>query len=270
VARIARALDLGLDSFVFLDDQPFERGEVTDAHPGVRALPETAVADLLEQPFLQLPATAESAGRRALYQAEAARRAAAGPAAETAGGAEYLAFLRRSGIELRIAPLTSADVERVYELSQRTNQLNFTGAKFSRLEAAALARPAPGRACLVLRCGDRFGDYGLIGFAVLDLNRGSVDDFFMSCRVQRKRVEQAAFGHMLTLLADAGHAEARVRFRSTERNGAGARMLAELGFAQEPDGDWLRSTAESIAEADVVRLLLEDRPQAWEMLEPAA
>ena len=269
VAAIARSLDLGLDSFVFIDDQPFERAEVAAAHPAVRTLPHTAVGTLLQRPFLDLPVTAESGGRRALYQAEAARKTAAGSAADSDGGA-YLAFLRASGIELRIAPLTPADVERVYELSQRTNQLNFTGAKYTREQAAALAQPLPGRLCLTLRCADRFGAYGLIGFAVLDLQAGFIDDFFMSCRVQRKRVEQAAFEHMLTTFAEHGHGTARARFVQTERNAAGARMLAELGFALEPDGAWLRPVAEPVVEADVVRLILETRPTTQELREPAA
>ncbi|MBW3558997.1 MAG: HAD-IIIC family phosphatase [Proteobacteria bacterium] len=271
VAEIARALDLGLDSFVFIDDQPFERGEVAAAHPAVRLLPHTAVAGLLEQPFLDLPITAESGRRRALYQAEAARRTAAAALRTESGGDEaYLQFLRSSGIELRVAPLTAADVERVYELSQRTNQLNFTGAKYAREEAAALSRPRAGLACLTLRCADRFGDYGLIGFTVLDLQAGVIDAFFMSCRVQRKRVEQAAFDYVLRTFADHGHSQARARFVETERNAAAGRMLAELGFAREPEGLWLRATTAAVADADVVRLVLEPRPAAQDLQEAAA
>ena len=268
ITAIAAALDLGVDSFVFIDDQPFERGEVAATHPALRTLPHTAVGELLQQPFLDLPVTAESGRRRALYQAEAARKAAAGPAVES-GGDAYLEFLRGSGIELRIAPLTEADVERVYELSQRTNQLNFTGAKYTREQALALAAPVAGRACWTLRCADRFGDYGLIGFTVLDLRSGVIDDFFMSCRVQRKRVEQAAFNQMLTTFREHGHPQARARFVRTQRNAAGARMLAELGFTQEPDGSWLRAT-EPVAEADVVRLVIHARPDPEELMEPAA
>ncbi len=226
VARIAAALDLHLDSFVFVDDQPFERAEVAAAHPSVRTLAHTQVAGLAAHPWFDRPVTAESGRRRALYQAEAGRGAAA-----QAAGSDYLAFLRGSGIVLDVAPLGPAEVARVHELSQRTNQLNFTGAKLSRTETERLAAPDPDRARLTLRCLDRYGDYGLIGFADLDLLRGELDLFFMSCRVQRKRVEHAAFAHMAALLAARGHVEFAALHRPTDRNRAAALLLADLGFA---------------------------------------
>lgn len=257
VARIAAALDLGLDSFVFVDDQPFERAEVAAAHPSVRTLAHTAVADLASHPWFDWPVTAESAQRRALYRAEAGR----GVAAQAAGG-DYLAFLRGSGIILDVAPLGPAEVARVHELSQRTNQLNFTGAKLSRTETERLAAPDPDRARLTLRCLDRYGDYGLIGFADLDLARGELQLFFMSCRVQRKRVEHAAFAHMAALLAARGHGAFAALHRPTDRNRAAAALLADLGF--QPGGAdvegrvrYVRPLDAPFAESDVVAVRVE-------------
>src|SRR6202021_159966 len=102
--------------------------------------------------------------RRALYRAEAKRNQEAAVAE-----GDYLGFLRGSELVLSIAPLGAADAERVFELSQRTNQLNFTGAKLTRGAVADMIRADPARTRLTLRCADRFGDYGLIGFADLDL-----------------------------------------------------------------------------------------------------
>ena len=257
VARIAAALDLGLDSFVFVDDQPFERAEVRAAHPSVRTLEHTDVAGLVAHPWFDRPVTAESARRRALYQAEAGR----GAAAQAAGG-DYLAFLRGSGIILDVAPLGPAEVARVHELSQRTNQLNFTGAKLSRTETERLAAPDPDRARLTLRCADRYGDYGLIGFADLDLAAGELDLFFMSCRVQRKRVEHAAFAHMAALLAARGHDEFAALHRPTDRNRASAALLVDLGFAPgEADAEgrvrYARALDAPFAESDVVAVRVE-------------
>ena len=247
VRRIAAALDLGLDSVVFLDDQPFERGEVTAACPAVRAVTHEAVEELVDHPWFRLPVTAESRARRALYQAEAVRRRI-----QEEAGTDYLAFLRGCDITLDARPLEAADVERAYELSQRTNQLNFRGTKFTREQAAALV--AGERLALSLRCSDRFGDDGLIGLAVADLKAGVLEDFFMSCRVQRKRVEQASFALLQDAMLAAGAPEFRVRFAATERNGASVKMLGELGFAQGADGDWTRPLGPTFAEADVVRL----------------
>jgi FkbH-like protein len=254
VARIAAAFDLGLDTFVFIDDQPFERAEVQASHPKVRALAHTDVAGLLTHAWFQHPVTTEGRGRRASYQAEARRT----EAFETGGG-DYLEFLKGSGLALHVAPLGAAEAPRVHELSQRTNQLNFTGAKLARSEVVAMAKAEKSRARWTLRCLDRFGDYGLIGFVELDLQAGMLLEFFMSCRVQRKRVEHAVFAHMAEALRKRGHGEMRVRFRATERNGAAVRMLTELEFARGEDDEdgwtlWRRSLAEPFADSDIVRL----------------
>ena len=256
VAGIAAALDLGLDSLVFIDDQPFERAEVAAAHPQVRTLAHTQVECLIAHPWFDHPATPEAARRRSLYQAEASR----GVAAQAAGG-DYLAFLRASHLTLDIRVLDAADVVRVHELSQRTNQLNFTGAKFTRSEVEAMAAPDPRHTRLTLRCADAWGDYGLIGFADLDLQTGALVAFFMSCRVQRKRVEHAAFAHMAALLATHGLASFSVRFQATERNGAAVRLLEALGFSRANEG-WTRPLDAPFADADVVALAAPDRAQA--------
>lgn len=248
IRRIATALDLGIDSFVFIDDQPFERGEVQAAHPNLRVMPHTAVATLLQEPCFALPVTPESRGRRFLYRTQANRDAAFAQA-----GTDYLSFLRSCEVTLDVTPLSPTDLERVHELSQRTNQLNFTGAKLSQDEVSSLAANAS-RVCLCLRCADRFGDYGLIGFGVIDLQRGEIAEFFMSCRVQRKRVEHAFFALAGRWLSLAGFEKLRVRFRPTERNGQAAAMLRDLGFAEETQGLWSRLAGAPIAESDVVEV----------------
>jgi FkbH-like protein len=253
IAALAAALNLGLDSMVFIDDQPFERGEVQAAHPSVRTLPHTAVDALADHPWFDLPVTAESRQRRLLYREEAHRA----EAFQTAG-ADYAAFLRDSRIVLRIDPLTPADVERVFELSQRTNQLNFTGCKYAREEVQALLQSRAGAVGLCLRCCDRFGDYGLIGFAVADYAAGLVSELFMSCRVQRKRVEQAFFAALGESMAEQGRPQMRVAYRQTGRNGAALEMLKALGFGapEEAGGVWTRASGAPIAESDIVTVAL--------------
>jgi HAD superfamily phosphatase (TIGR01681 family) len=119
LSRIAETLNLGLDSFAFIDDQPFERGEVGEAHPSVTVLADTEALTLLERPQFDVPVTPESRGRRALYAVEAARALAA----ESASG-DMDQFLRGCDLALSVARLSAEDAERIYELSQRTNQLN--------------------------------------------------------------------------------------------------------------------------------------------------
>ena len=249
VAAVARALDLGIDSVVFIDDQPFERAEVEAAHPGVRTLPHTAVGDLTDHPWFATPATPESARRRSLYQQEAQRTEAF-----DAAGADYPAFLRASAIQLRIAPLAPADVERVFELSQRTNQLNFNGRKYTREAVQGLMAGEDGRRGYTLRCADRFGDYGLIGFAEVAVGAGLVCEFFMSCRVQRKRVEHAFFAWLGAEMAAAGAPTMRIAYTRTGRNGAAREMLEGLGFTPAGESAWERANALPIEDANIVTL----------------
>jgi FkbH-like protein len=256
VARIAAALGVGLDSFVFIDDQAFERAEVIARHPAVRELPHTAVAGLATHPWFDLPVTPESRRRRGLYQAEAAREAAF----QTAGD-DYPTFLREADIAVTIRDLIADDAERVYELSQRTNQLNFQGTKVTRDDVQAMLTPQSGRRCLTIRCTDRFGDYGLIGFVAIDMKGGEITDLFMSCRVQRKRVEHAVFAWIAKQIADGGRTRLGVRYRPTDRNAAARAMLEELGFglpAQRGD-PWVRNTALPFADSDIVRVIAQPR-----------
>jgi FkbH-like protein len=264
VAQIAELLDIGLDTFIFIDDQPFERGEVGETLPSVTVMSTTEIPGLLSNPRLDVPATAESAKRRAMYQTEERRLATLADS-----GTDYLTFLRGCRIELEIDLLSPASEERAYELSQRTNQLNVSGTRYSREDIAALMDPRAATDTFMLTCIDRFGDYGIIGMCVLDRERARVEAFMMSCRVQRKRVEQAFFSWLAWRLKSRGEGNVlEIDFRRTERNGAIVRMLEELGFElRGPDKDngvFTRTLAEPFVEDDVVKVIDHTAPQASE------
>jgi FkbH-like protein len=255
VKRIAELLDIGLDTFVFVDDQPFERGEVGERLPEVTVLPATDIPNLLTSPLFDLPVTAESAKRRAMYQTEELRHA-------TFAGSDtdYVTFLRECRIRLEISDLSDIHEERAYELSQRTNQLNVSGTKYSRDEIKAMIRPSSKNHAYMLRCEDRFGNYGVIGMCVIDRQSARVHSFMMSCRVQRKRVEQSFFGWLARQLSSVRAAGAmEVSYRETQRNGAVVKMLEQLGFAYRPDGEnagtFIRPLDLPIAEDNVVEIV---------------
>ena len=263
LSRLAQILNLGLDSFVFIDDQAFERGEVGEAHPFVTVLPETAVDGLLARSQFDVPITPESKGRRALYAVEAQRSIAA----ETSGS-DYQTFLRSCDLKLEIAPLTAADSERVYELSQRTNQLNVAATRYSRDDVAAMISQSKTVQGWTMRCEDRFGDYGLIGFALFDENKGQLLDFFMSCRVQRKQVEAAFLEWLRRKMMDAQCAKMSVRWRKAVRNGPAVEMFEVLGFHlykdDEENGTLTRTLSDAFDGADIVELII----QAGDVCEP--
>jgi FkbH-like protein len=256
IRDIIAEMDVGADTFAFIDDQPFERGEVAELLPEVTVFSDGEMAGLLGHPRFDVPVTAESGKRRQMYQTEEKRTAARQDSA-----LDYADFLRSCDIALTVGRLSPRNLLRMYELGQRTNQLNFSGLRYTQAELEALMAGRPQDA-FVLSCADRFGDYGAIGFCVLAEGRPQVESFFMSCRVQRKRVENAFFRRLAAELAARGAERLEVRYKPTAKNGASAQMLAELGFAFEPagpdgEGLYVRPLQEAFADADVVRLVAE-------------
>jgi FkbH-like protein len=259
--KIARALDIGLDTFAMIDDHPFERGEIAALCPEVEVFAETEIGRLTALARFDVPQTAESAKRRLMYKAEEQRQSEFSRTI-----VDYDAFLRSCGIVLRVTPLQPDNALRAFELSQRTNQLNVSGRRYTHAEIDALARPARAADTFVLSCSDRFGDYGAIGFCVLAPESNLVESFFLSCRVQRKRVENAFFALLAARLAARGHDTIRMLYRRTEKNDASAAMLKDLGFVLMPaagsDGDFRRGAREPFPHSEVVKLVDERAPQA--------
>lgn len=234
---IAKAIDIGVDTLIFVDDNPFERAEVEQALPMVETLPDTALAQLLDHPRLAGSATAESAKRRLMYRENMARASE-----QAAYGDDYEAFLRDCAIRIEIRPDRPEDRERVAELVQRTNQLNFSGRKYSRddIERVMADRDLER---YVLTVEDRFGAYGTVGFCLARRDAGivRVQDFMLSCRVQGKLVEQALFFH-LTQRPDWTADAIEVDFIRTPRNRLAEAVLDKLDFPQA-DGPRRRSVS---------------------------
>lgn len=235
VREIAGALNLGLDSFAFVDDDPFQRDQVRFALPAVRCYDPAEIAAAVASAPFNGPTSPESRLKRALYQTEARRRrdeeAFAGTPAEFLGGL---------GMVLTIARAREADLARAEELTVRTHQLNTTGVAYSRDELAALTH-SPDGMVMMAELTDRYGTYGKIGLAVVDRAAAhwTLKLFLVSCRVLSKGVA-AVFLHQLVELAR----RAGVGFRAElVPNGRNRLMLVTLRFAgfeqvEERDG-WL-------------------------------
>ncbi len=236
IKTIVETIDIGIDSVIFIDDNPFERAEVSAVHPRVEVLDDRSIATLLDHPRLQGAKTAESRSRRKMYQEAVVRTQAA-----SSFGDDYIEFLRSCELVLTIRPDTPADHDRIAELVQRTNQLNFSGRKYDR--AAIAAALQDDRTHLVIECNDRFGSYGTVGFcmahfeAVGSAPRVVVDDFMLSCRVQGKFIEQALIHHLVNM-AGAETAEVFIDFRKTDRNRPAQLVLEEIGFTTGATGGY--------------------------------
>lgn len=249
IKNIAERLSLGIDSFVFVDDQPFERAEVAKAHPNMRILTHEDVATLAEFEFFPKSATSESKNRRSMYRADEARAVAM-----NSDSHDYDEFLRHSNMTLTIDRLGEGNIARVHELSMRTNQLNYTGRRYALDELKSLQDDTR-RACVTLTCHDDFGEYGLIGFVVIDKARGEIEQFFMSCRAQKKRIENTFYDWARLKLLALGHDRMTVAYHETAKNKASRAMLEELGFVEDGGKSFVRDAREAFASANMVKMI---------------
>ena len=263
ITEIARRLNIHENTFLFIDDQPFERAEVLSAHPDVRVVPETEIGNLIDLPEVNAPVTEEGRNRRAMYKVEEMREAAFDQA-----NASFLDFLRSCSIELTISEVTSANVSRVFELSQRTNQLNYAGRASSRKDVEdLLAGSAGGKEGLVLSCSDKFGDYGVIGFAIVDAECFHVENFFMSCRVQHKKVDHAFFGWLISRAMKHGRNTISTVFHFSGRNQSAQQVLEEMAFRPSSEGGvYVSPRLQDLPARDIVKVINKTKfeTEAWE------
>jgi FkbH-like protein len=230
--HIAKQLNIGLDSLVFVDDNPFERNQVRGA------LPMVAVPELPEDPSLYLAClscggyfesvalTQDDLARSEQYQKNMERKRA--QASFTDMG-EYLKSLE---MELIWGPFDGLSLPRVTQLINKTNQFNLTTRRYSEEDTSRYARD-PKAVTLRCRLTDRFGDNGIIGIMIALEQKGgdwAVDSWLMSCRVLGRGVEQA----MLDLLAQEVSARGGQRlvghYIPTAKNGMVKDHYAGLGF----------------------------------------
>ncbi len=237
VAAIAAALNIGIDTLAFVDDQPFERDEVGYTHPEVLTIPADDVPMIAGmERMMPRFVTDDSRRRREMYHAEAHRHRAEEDFSGTS--TEFLASL---GMRMTVAPATEADLHRAEELTVRTNQLNATGRTYSYEELDTL-RSSPTHDLLVASLDDRYGSYGTIGLCLVERapETWHLRMLLMSCRVMARGVGTVMLQHVARSASEAG-VTLRADFVPTERNRAmfvtykfgGFRQIGERGGVLE-------------------------------------
>ncbi len=228
VAAITAELDLTLDAVAFVDDDMIERAEVAAALPRVLVLSPEDAADAASWPQFGPAVVTDEARRRAEMYEQRRRRQAA--SSKFAGTREE--FLRQVGTRVTIAPAVAGDAARLHELSVRTHQLNSSGVPLGAAEFGVLIR-APGRLVVAVRLADDFGDDGLVGAAVTELDDAgtwSVPLVMMSCRALGRGVLDSLLGWLCRSAARAGARELQVPCLVTERNVPMRLALAAAGM----------------------------------------
>jgi FkbH-like protein len=232
---LSRKLNVGLDSFVFVDDNPAERQRVREALPEV-AVPELPadpagfVAALKQRRFFEtLSVSAEDLQRHALYRANEQR------AEMQAGATSVEDFLRGLEMTGEQEPFSEKNLERVAQLLARTNQWNLTTRRHGAAELnALLARPEVLTQAFRLR--DRFGDNGLVGLWIAAPRQDGdweIDSWLMSCRVIGRGLEDLMFNALVEQVRARGGRRLCGIYRPTAKNALVADWLPRLGFTPE-------------------------------------
>ena len=230
--ELAKELNLGLDSFVFVDDSPTERAAVAAQLPQVTVpdFPDRVellpgwMASLYDQWFRPVRTTAEDRTKTAQYRENHAR-------AELEKTLSYDEFLESLDIRLcRVDPTGDEARERLFQMLQKTNQFNLTTHRYTRQELDALL--TKGWPVYLYEASDRFGRYGIVAAAIVD-PEGPVPvvcDFLMSCRIMGKEIENCILDRIEEDLSAAGHTRLEALYRPTAKNAPVARLYESLGY----------------------------------------
>jgi FkbH-like protein len=238
ILAIARELNLGVDSFVFADDNPAERAIVEGQIPGI-AVPNIG-SDVAHYPkildagryFEPVALSAEDLERAALYARNSQR------AASEAKYANYGEYLDSLEMEAEIAEFRPVYLERITQLTNKTNQFNLTTRRYTQAEMEEAAAD-PKSIGLYGRLVDRFGDNGLVSIVLgrQENDELVMDLWLMSCRVLKRDMEHAMLDEVVSRARDRGIKRIRGIYLPTKKNGMVADLYEKLGFTQVASDD---------------------------------
>lgn len=231
IGAIAEELSLGVDSFVFIDDNPAERAIVAAQIPGI-AVPDigSEVANFIPaiesgRYFEVISIGTEDLERARLYEENAAR---ANLAPKFASYGEFLDYLEMTA---EIAEFDAVHMERIAQLTNKSNQFNLTTRRFTRAELEAIAAD-PGYVGLYGRLSDRFGDNGLITVVLGRIEHRTLhmDLWLMSCRVLKRDMELAMLDALVERARSRNIDTVTGHYYPTAKNGMVAEHYERIGF----------------------------------------
>ena len=233
IREIAAELNVGLDSVVFVDDNPAERALVAEQLPEV-AVPDVGsdvslFAEVLEHEryFEVHKVVQDDLSRSAFYSSNEQR------STFQAGFRDYGEFLASLEMTAEIGPFSSVYLERITQLINKTNQFNLTTRRYTIAEVEAMACDP---SCITLygRLADRFGDNGLVSVLIGRVSDATVevDLWLMSCRVLKREMELAMFDALVERCQAQGIGRIVGVYVPSKKNSMVAGHYADLGFSR--------------------------------------
>jgi len=217
--EIAAELNIGLDSLAFLDDNPRERHSVRVQLPEVAVLevpdnPASLASAVGEEPrFERLQLNLDDRHRGAMYFQQRQRHEA------QRQSTDLTSYLRSLETTIERVPVSSLTVDRIAQLTQKTNQFNLTTRRYQPQEIVAF-NDSVNHEVYGFRVADRFGDNGTVGVAILDFENDAcrLDTFLLSCRVIGRSVDTAMLAIICRDVESLGNTRIRGCYVPTEKN----------------------------------------------------
>ncbi|MDD2299264.1 MAG: HAD-IIIC family phosphatase [Fermentimonas sp.] len=233
VQSIAASLNIGLDSLVFIDDNPSERALVKSF------VPEVTVPDFPEKPYL-IPVFINSVleNEFTLYQLTEEDKKKTDQYRQNAvrdefksSYTDYNQYLIELKMILEVSKANKLDIPRVAQLTQKTNQFNLTSKRYSESDIKNFIDE--GNLVLIAKVKDRFGEYGLTGVCIVKINgnEAEIDTLLMSCRVIGREVENEYICQVLAYLKRLGIRSAYSQYIKTKKNAMVKDFYLKSGFS---------------------------------------
>lgn len=237
ISEIAEELNIGLDSLVFVDDNPTERELVKQMLPMVE-VPEFPkhpylypgfAQELVDNYFRIYTLTSEDLSKTQQYKDNAER------AHFKQGFTNYEDYLGSLDMELTIENLSDFNITRFAQMTQKTNQFNLTTKRYTETDLSSMA--ADGSLLYGLRVKDKFGDNGLTGLIIINKHgkNAIIDSLLLSCRILGKNIETEFVRYILSKLKDIGVNHISATYIKTLKNAQVADFYDKLGFEVEED-----------------------------------
>lgn len=224
IAELAEELNLGTESFVFVDDDPFQREAVRTAFPEIAVLSPERLYDYAG--FSAFAITDEDRRRGPMYAEERQRR----ELQKTLRTPED--FLKELDLRVAVNEVSDETMARVSQLTQKTNQFNLTTRRYS--EEDIRRRLGEGWQVLTIGVMDRFGDYGTTGVVMVEPQgmEWRVDNFLLSCRVLGREVEDHLVAHLIDTARVAGVRALTAEYRPSSKNRQTESFWDRMGFGR--------------------------------------
>ncbi len=226
----AHDLNIGVDSFVFADDNPAEREIVRGANLGVAVpeltAPERFTATIANGGYFEVTSlSADDVKRAEMYRQNAEREK------QESSFTDYGDYLRSLAMRGYIGPFTAGSLDRITQLANKTNQFNLTTRRYQPAEMESRAAD-PNAVTLSGRLEDKFGDNGIVTelIATIDGDIADIELWIMSCRVFKRELEYAMFDELVRILRGRGVRKIIGRYYKTAKNAIVADFYGTLGF----------------------------------------